>query len=217
MAATIATIYEQLSSIQKKLKTPKNQYNSFGNYNYRSCEDILEAVKPLLNGLVLTLNDEICQVGERYYVKATVSLSDGKNTIMTSAYAREGGNRKGMDDSQLTGACSSYARKYALNGLFCIDDEKDADTRDNTKEDKKPVVQQEVTTQTSKIILYDALTKYCTDQNGTVDKEMMSTVLQDIAVKKDKTSVKSWDELKNVDGEKYEKWFALMLKKFRER
>ncbi len=133
----MSDLIKGLSSIQQKLKAPKNQHNSFGNYNYRSCEDILEAVKPLLNGFVLTLNDEICLIGERYYVRATITLSDGENTISATAYAREGENRKGMDDSQLTGACSSYARKYALNGLFCIDDEKDADTKDNTHVEKK--------------------------------------------------------------------------------
>jgi hypothetical protein len=133
----MSDLHKGLSSIQQKLKAPKNQRNTFGNYNYRSCEDILEAVKPLLNGFILTLNDEICLIGERYYIRATVTLSDGENSVSATAYAREGENRKGMDDSQLTGACSSYARKYALNGLFCIDDEKDADTKDNRHVEKK--------------------------------------------------------------------------------
>lgn len=140
------TIYNELARIQKALNVPKNQRNNFGNYNYRSCEDILEEVKKHLNGLVVTISDEIVQIGERYYVKATASLLDGVSLISTSAYAREEENKKGMDGAQVTGAASSYARKYALNGLFAIDDEKDADTKDNT--DKvaqfdKAVAQQE--------------------------------------------------------------------------
>lgn len=122
----------RLINIQNELKVPKNQYNSFGNYNFRSCEDILEAVKPLLKAVKLSLiiSDEIINVGARFYVKATVKLIDenGKELISTSAVAREEENKKGMDASQITGSTSSYARKYALNGLFAIDDNKDADT-----------------------------------------------------------------------------------------
>ena len=122
----------QLSKIQKNLKAPKNQRNNFGNYNYRSAEDILEAIKPYLNGddgITLILSDEIVLIGDRYYVKATATLSDkdGK-TASATAYAREPLTKKGMDEAQITGATSSYARKYALNGLFAIDDNKDADT-----------------------------------------------------------------------------------------
>jgi len=121
---------EKLIKIQTELKAPKNQRNNFGNYNYRSCEDILEAVKPLLkeNGLTLRLIDELVNIGERYYVKATAILSDGNDTIENVSYAREEEIKKGMDGSQITGASSSYARKYALNGLFLIDDVKDSDT-----------------------------------------------------------------------------------------
>ena len=119
--------------IQQTLKAPKNQRNNFGGYNYRNCEDILEAVKPLLaeNNLILNLEDDIVVIGERYYIKSTVTLfdTDGKLIKETHAFAREEENKKGMDASQITGACSSYARKYALNGLFCIDDGKDADSR----------------------------------------------------------------------------------------
>ncbi len=124
------TIYEKLTDIQSKLKAPKGQFNSFGKYNYRNCEDILEAVKPLLkeHGLYISLSDKIVQVAQRIYVEATVSISDGENTIQTTAYAREEESKKGMDSSQITGASSSYARKYALNGLFAIDDTKDSDT-----------------------------------------------------------------------------------------
>lgn len=119
----------KLIEVQKLLKAPKNQYNSFGEYNYRSCEDILEAVKPLLaeRGLLMTITDSVELIGERYYVKATVKVTDGTQTYEVSAYARESLERKKMDDSQLTGAASTYARKYALNGMYCIDDAKDAD------------------------------------------------------------------------------------------
>jgi len=124
-----------LTEIQQKLKAPKNQFNSFGKYNYRSCEDILEAVKPLLNGATLTISDEIINVGDRYYVKATATLKHGEEWETVTAFAREEENKKGMDASQITGSASSYARKYALNGLFLIDDTKDADAT-NKHEDK---------------------------------------------------------------------------------
>lgn len=124
-----------LNKIQQQLKAPKGQRNSFGNYNYRSCEDILEAVKPLLDNATLIIEDEIVMLGERFYVKATATLREDNTTIHSStAYAREPLEKKGMDSAQITGATSSYARKYALNGLFCIDDTKDADTKDNTEE-----------------------------------------------------------------------------------
>lgn len=128
-------VYEKLLQIQGRLKAPKGQYNEFGKYKYRSCEDILEALKPLLAEVkaAVTLNDEIVQVGERIYIKATASFIDteDKQTITTTAYAREEETKKGMDGSQITGASSSYARKYALNGLFAIDDNKDSDATNN--------------------------------------------------------------------------------------
>lgn len=119
-----------LGEVQFKLKAPKGQVNSFGHYNYRSCEDILEAVKPLLHeaGLALTLSDDVVAVGNRIYVKATATVTDGTDSVSNTAFARESETKKGMDDSQITGTASSYARKYALNGLFCIDDTRDADT-----------------------------------------------------------------------------------------
>jgi len=119
-----------LASIQKNLRAPKNQYNKFGQYNYRSCEDILEALKPLTSelGATITVSDEMVEVGGRIYVKATATLRCGEESISTTAYAREAEAKKGMDESQITGATSSYARKYALNGLFAIDDNKDADS-----------------------------------------------------------------------------------------
>ncbi len=121
-----------LNKIQKTLKAPKGNRNSFGNYNYRSAEDIVEAVKPLLEEGSLILNDEIVLIGDRFYVKATASLYDGMTVSQATAYAREPLEKKGMDTAQITGATSSYARKYALNGLFCIDDTRDADTMDNS-------------------------------------------------------------------------------------
>lgn len=149
--------------IQTELKAPKNQYNSFGKYNYRNCEDILEAVKPLLaeEGLVLTLSDEVVSEGDstfeeqkyddgnsllelirdvesKNYVKVTATITDGENELSVSAVARESNTKKGMDSAQISGATSSYARKYALNGLFLIDDTKDADaTNDHGKSEKK--------------------------------------------------------------------------------
>jgi len=124
----IKEFYVRLAEIQRTLNAPKGQYNSFGKYHYRSCEDILEGVKPLLNGLFLSISDEIVLIGDRYYVKATASITDGETTHSASAMAREAVDKKGMDDAQITGATSSYARKYCLNGLFGIDDSKDADT-----------------------------------------------------------------------------------------
>ena len=127
-------LISKLTRIQSDLKAPKGQFNKFGNYKYRSCEDILEAVKPLLkeSGLILLIKDEIINLGDRYYVKATCTLYDEEgHSLSTEALAREAQTKKGMDESQITGAASSYARKYALNGLFAIDDNKDADTQDN--------------------------------------------------------------------------------------
>lgn len=125
-------VFEKLAEIQQALKAPKGQYNSFGKYKYRSCEDILEAVKPLCqkHGAALTVSDELCQIGGRFYVVAHAKLFDCATGqyVETQAFAREPDDKKGMDESQITGTASSYARKYALNGLFCIDDTKDADT-----------------------------------------------------------------------------------------
>lgn len=121
---------EKLIRIQNELSVPKDQFNSFGNYHYRSCEDILEAVKPLLEkyNILMTITDEVVNIGDRNYVKATVEITDGTDVRGFTAYAREEETKKGMDGSQITGASSSYARKYALNGLFLIDDTKDSDS-----------------------------------------------------------------------------------------
>ena len=130
------TLIEKISKVQNELKAPKSQYNSFGKYNYRSCEDIVEAVKPLLakQGLALFIKDEMVFVGERYYIQATATITDGETEISTTALAREPLEKKGMDESQITGTASSYARKYALNGLFAIDDTKDADSLNTSKD-----------------------------------------------------------------------------------
>lgn len=138
------SIYDKLAKVQSELKAPKNQYNSFGKYNYRSCEDILEAAKPLCiaNGLLLTVSDEVVQVGDRIYIRATASVTDGEGTIQTFGMAREAEEKRGMDSSQLTGATSSYARKYALGGLFALDDTKDADaTNKHGKDNAQAVVE----------------------------------------------------------------------------
>jgi len=134
-------IYEKLSTIQMELKAPKGQFNSFGKYKYRSCEDIQESVKPLLNAnkCVLIISDTLEQQGERYYIKATATIYDTETgeKVENTAFAREEETKKGMDGSQITGATSSYARKYALNGLFCIDDTKDSDAT-NTHDKEQP-------------------------------------------------------------------------------
>ena len=138
------TIQQKLLNVQLKLKAPKNNYNSFSKFNYRSCEDILEAAKPILESekLLLMLSDEIVQIGHRNYVKATATLLEAEKdgqVLQVVAYARESERKKGMDSAQLTGATSSYARKYALNGLFLIDDTKDMDTDEFQKQKRKAV------------------------------------------------------------------------------
>jgi hypothetical protein len=133
---------KELIEIQSKLKVPKGQRNTFGNYNYRSCEDILKAAKPLLaeQDCYLVMSDEMVEVGSRVYVKATVTITNGpvgnSESISVTAYARESESRKGMKDDQITGSASSYARKYALNGLFCIDDTKDSDATNKHEKEK---------------------------------------------------------------------------------
>lgn len=133
-------LQKAILNIQKELKVPKGQFNKFGNFNYRSAEDILEAVKPLLAkyGVLQTISDEIVVIGERIYVQATVSLRMGDAELHTKAYAREDETKKGMDGSQVTGASSSYARKYALNGMYAIDDSKDADSNEYNSVQQEP-------------------------------------------------------------------------------
>ena len=144
-----------LVNIQANLNAPKNQYNNFGKYNYRSCEDILEAVKPLLVDSILTISDELINVGGRYYVQATAKLELGEDYFFTTAFAREAELKKGMDEAQITGSASSYARKYALGGLFLIDDGRESDTIDNPvkpSESKPQRITQETTLELAKLI-----------------------------------------------------------------
>lgn len=152
-------INEKLMNIQQELKAPKGQYNSFSNFKYRSCEDILESVKPLLKTYkcILTISDTLENIGERYYIKATARLTDIEtgDTYENVAFAREEETKKGMDGSQITGATSSYARKYALNGLFAIDDTKDADTDE---------YQKQTTKSTKKETYREQLIKYCKEK-----------------------------------------------------
>lgn len=140
----MSKLFEKLGKVQAELKAPKNQRNTFAKYNYRSKEDILEAAKPLCiaNGLVLTVNDELLLVGDRYYIKSTAVVTEiGTNEqYSVNAYAREAENKKGMDESQITGATSSYSGKYALNNLFGIDDTKDADATNTGAAEEKPAV-----------------------------------------------------------------------------
>lgn len=148
------TVFEKLEKVQQILIAPKNQYNNFGKYSYRSCEDILEGLKPCLKevGASVLVSDELVLIGERYYIKATakfIDSADGKE-ICNTAYARESEDKKGMDASQVTGSTSSYARKYALNGLFCIDDVRDADSRDNRTQEQKAKTQKEIVDDASK-------------------------------------------------------------------
>lgn len=135
---TPRTFLARMQSVQEHLNAPKSKYNKFGKYYYRSCEDILMGAKPLLaeNGMVLTITDDIVEIGSRVYVKATARLTDTETgeAYEVTAYARECDTKSGMDSAQITGAASSYARKYALNGLFCIDDTRDPDTMDNSRE-----------------------------------------------------------------------------------
>jgi len=136
-------IYKKLAEIQQNLNAPKSQFNTFGKYNYRNCEGIMEALKPLLGDCTLTLTDSIEMIGDRFYVKAEAVLHYEKEFVRVFAYARESLDKKGMDVSQITGAASSYARKYALNGLFLIDDNKDADTDENRLQQDNPQAQKQ--------------------------------------------------------------------------
>lgn len=164
-------INNKLLAVQQALKAPKSQYNEFNKFNYRNAEDILEAVKPLLaaQGLTLTLSDQMEYIGQRYYIKATATLSDGEDTITATAYAREDESRAGMSESQVTGCSSSYARKYCLNGLFCIDDGKDSDSFNNKKPVQQPQQHVPVETRSKEEILRD----FCTAHKATEPKDKL--------------------------------------------
>ena len=170
---------EKLIHVQKELKAPKGNYNSFGKYKYRSAEDILEAVKPLNaeQGLLLTLADEPILIGEWHYIKATASITDGEGSHTVTAYARESESKKGMDGSQITGTASSYARKYALNGLYLIDDTKDADTdeyQNQNKQQSEPITQKQVGSIKTKSM------KFAEARNGSVDEVYKALKITDI-------------------------------------
>lgn len=137
----MSDLNKKLSELQAEIKVGKSLKNNFGNYNYRNVEQILSELKPYLAklGLSLLLSDEVVLVGNRFYIKATAKLSDGVNSVETTAYARESESKKGMDDAQLSGSCSSYARKYALGGLLLLDDNKDIDSLDNNNGNEKVV------------------------------------------------------------------------------
>lgn len=170
------TFNEKLLNIITELKAPKNQRNNFGKYNYRSAEDILESVKPLAfkYGLLPNLTDEIILIGERYYTKATASITDGQQTMKSEAYARESETKKGMDESQISGTASSYARKYAMNGLYLIDDNKDADTdeykQQNDSAKPKKVTKTQATALNKKISSLAELVNSKTDEEVTGQK-----------------------------------------------
>lgn len=172
---------QRLLNAQSELKAPKGQYNNFGKYKYRSAEDILEAVKPInaKHGVLLTITDEPVLVGDWHYIKATATITDGTESIVVTAYARESLNKKGMDDSQITGTASSYARKYALNGLYLIDDTKDADTDEyrnqgNKAPASKSATQAEVGNLKKEIIAFSNLMK---EQGKDVAPEQVNTTL----------------------------------------
>jgi hypothetical protein len=169
------TLADKLKNIQCELKAPKKQFNKFGNYKYRNCEDIMEAVKPVLSkyNCSLVVSDEVVEVGERYYIKATAMLIDTESDdrITTSAYAREAETKKGMDDSQITGASSSYARKYCLNGMFLIDDTKDADTTKTTRTATKKADEPEELTNLKKQIV-----SKCSELGGQSNEKVMAVV-----------------------------------------
>lgn len=202
------SVYAKLREIQLNLIAPKNQYNSFGKYNYRSCEDILEGLKPCLQATqtAVTVNDEIVQIGDRYYVKATATLFDCETgeSVSNTAYAREEESKKGMDASQVTGATSSYARKYALNGLFCIDDVKDADTRDNRQEEAKKQQteekqQKEIENMEISKVKADVLHKRCADE-GVDEAKILSLYkvsdFSELTEKKFRNISDNWEKIK---------------------
>lgn len=202
------SVYAKLREIQLNLIAPKNQYNSFGKYNYRSCEDILEGLKPCLQATqtAVTVNDEIVQIGDRYYVKATATLFDCETgeSVSNTAYAREEESKKGMDASQVTGATSSYARKYALNGLFCIDDVKDADTRDNRQEEAKKQQteekqQKEIENMEISKVKADVLHKRCADEGVSESKILELYKVSDfseLTEKKFRNISDNWEKIK---------------------
>ena len=206
-----------IRNIQEELKAPKSQYNRFGGYAYRSVEDILTAVKPLLvkEKADLTLTDELVLIGDRYYVKATATYEDKDGKQVVTGYAREAENKKGMDASQITGTASSYARKYALNGLFLIDDTKDADSeeyhrRTSPATQRKQTVKRQSTqrqaTKEQQVISakkrqYDMIAQKIADHSGESLSTVKELILNDVKEsgddKKSKTAISKWNTLIN--------------------
>ena len=179
--AETQNLTQKLLNVQRDLKAPKGQYNKFGKFNYRSAEDILEAVKPLnaREEILLTISDEPIFIGDWHYIKATASITDGKDTHVVTAYAREALNKKGMDESQVTGTASSYARKYALNGMYLIDDTKDADTDEyrnqgNKAPASKSATQAEIGNLKKEVIAFSNLMK---EQGKDVKPEQVEQTL----------------------------------------
>lgn len=204
--AETQNLTQKLLNVQRDLKAPKGQYNSFGKYKYRSAEDILEAVKPInvRNGILLTITDEPILIGEWHYIKASATVTDGVDNLTVTAYARESETKKGQDLSQITGTASSYARKYALNGLYLIDDTKDADTDEYRNQgNKAPAVksatQAEIGNLKKEII---AFSKLMTEQGKDVKPEQVEQTLNitDYAklnsedVKEAVTKLKGWSK-----------------------
>lgn len=203
-------LYAKLATIQQELNVPKNQWNEYGKYNYRSCEDILEGLKPLLQKVnaAIRISDEIVQIGERYYVKATATFVDleDESKITNTAYAREDLTKKGMDASQITGATSSYARKYALNGLFCIDDVKDSDTSDNQEDEQQKAEEQQKQIAVQKIpdVKVKALISRC-ESDGIDTKTILKLYkvnsLADLTEKQFKNINDYWQKIKEYQGD----------------
>ena len=204
--AETQNLTQKLLNVQRDLKAPKGQYNSFGKYKYRSAEDILEAVKPInvRNGILLTITDEPILIGEWHYIKASATVTDGVDNLTVTAYARESETKKGQDLSQITGTASSYARKYALNGLYLIDDTKDADTDEYRNQgNKAPAVksatQAEIGNLKKEII---AFSKLMAEQGKDVKPEQVEQTLNitDYAklnsedVKEAVTKLKGWSK-----------------------
>lgn len=197
-------IYEKLLKIQQKISVPKSQTNEYSKYNYRSCEDILEALKPLLAevGAVLTLDDEIIERNGRFYVKATatlISVDDGKvDTITNTAYAREEETKKGLDASQITGSCSSYARKYALGGLLLLNDAKDADAMDNRDPEERQQAPKKITDTQAKKLEYKCDCDHIDIK--LILKEFKVKELTELTEAQLEKTYKYWDKLKEKAG-----------------
>lgn len=175
----MSKLQSELSRIQRELKAPKGQFNAFGKYKYRSCEDILEGLKKVLGDCTITLSDDIILVGaDRYYVKASASLFYGDEVISVTAMARESLNKKGQDESQITGTASSYARKYALNGLFAIDDTKDADTMNNSHQ--RPPTSPQNGDYKKRVAIIERINAVCKVVGEGMDKTQKMALMKDV-------------------------------------